>query len=507
MSKGKLLALIVVWLLIVAVGAITWRWVFVPAREEARERDREVLIEGTSGRSQYRYTVNFALDQFSGYAILRSEEFQERLHDKQIRINLIDDGADYGARLKRLRTGEVQMAAFTIDALIKASANLGELPAVIVAIVDETRGADAMVAYKESVPNVDAMNRAETRFILTPDSPSETLARVVMTHFNLDRLPADPFVATRTPEETFNRYRQAPSNSQDVFVVWEPFVSRILENDNMHVVVDSSRFRGYIVDVIVVSRDYLQKNHDVVRDLVGCYFTAAYRYRNDMTQLVQTDAKQQEQPLTPSQAEKLVEGIRWQNTQENFAHFGLLKDAERQHVEDMIGNITRVLLRTSAISGDPTERRPNLLYYEKILTELRQSNFHPGLESEQIEDDVVRLPALTDEEWKELREVGELDVPALVFARGTARLTDRSYAVLDDLVNALRSWPQYYLRVRGNASRRGDLEANRQLAENRAKAAADYLVQKGVDRNRIRHEGVDPTGDTNVSFVLGEAPY
>lgn len=96
MSKGKLLALIVVWLLIVAVGAITWRWVFVPVREEARERDREVLIEGTSGRSQYRYTVNFALDQFSGYAILRSEEFQERLHDKQIRINLIDDGADYG---------------------------------------------------------------------------------------------------------------------------------------------------------------------------------------------------------------------------------------------------------------------------------------------------------------------------------------------------------------------------------------------------------------------------
>ena len=223
-----------------------------------------------------------------------------------------------------------------------------------------------MVAYKESVPNVDALNRPETRFVLTPDSPSETLARVVMTHFDLNRLP-DRSVRgmTRSPEETFNRYRQAATNSPEVFVLWEPFVSRILENDNMHVVVDSSRFRGYIVDVIVVSRDYLQKNHEVVRDIVGCYFTAAYRHRQDMVSLVQSDAKQQQQPLTPQQAEKLVEGIRWQNTQENFAHFGLIQDAGRQHIEDMIGNITRVLLRTSAISGDPTGGRPNLLYYER----------------------------------------------------------------------------------------------------------------------------------------------
>ena len=97
MSKGKLLALTVVWLLIVAVAAITWRWIFVPAREEAPSADREELIEGTSGQSQYRYTVNLALDQFSGYAILRSEEFQQQLQDKQIKVNLIDDGANYGS--------------------------------------------------------------------------------------------------------------------------------------------------------------------------------------------------------------------------------------------------------------------------------------------------------------------------------------------------------------------------------------------------------------------------
>ena len=349
MSKGKLLALTLVWLVIVAVLAVAWRWIYVPIRERARQQDQEELVEGTSGQSQYRFSLNLALDQFSGYAVLRSPQFQEQLHEKRIRVNLMDDGANYGQRLRRLREGEVQMAAFTIDALIKASAELGDLPAVIVAIIDETRGADAMVAYKQSVPNVDALNRPETRFVLTPDSPSETLARVVMTHFSLNRLPANPFVMTRGPEDTFNRYRQAAANSPEVYVIWEPFVSRILENENMHVVVDSSRFRGYIVDVLVVSRDYLLKNPDVVRDVVGCYFTAAYHHRQDMVSLVQADAQQQEQPLTPVQAQKLVEGIRWQNTQENFAYFGLRQDAGRQHIEDMIGNIMRVLLRTAAI--------------------------------------------------------------------------------------------------------------------------------------------------------------
>ncbi len=349
MSKGKLLALTLVWLVIVAVAALAWRLIFVPARERARQQDHEELVEGTSGQSQYRSSLNLALDQFSGYAILRSPQFQEQLHEKRIKVNLMDDGANYTQRLRRLREGEVQLAAFTIDALIKSSAELGDLPAVIVAIIDETRGADAMVAYKNNVPNVDALNRPETRFVLTPNSPSETLARVVMTHFNLNRLPANPFVMTRGPADTLNRYRQAAANSPEVYVLWEPFVSQILENENMHVVVDSSRFRGYIVDVLVVSRDYLLKNPNVVRDIVGCYFTAAYHYRQEMVNLVQTDALQQEQTLTPEQAQRLVEGIRWQNTQENFAYFGLRQDAGRQHIEDMISNIMRVLLRTAAI--------------------------------------------------------------------------------------------------------------------------------------------------------------
>ncbi len=507
MSKGRLLAVSIVWLMIVGAVAVSWRLFFKPTLEQKEQAEREQVIAETSGNSRYQHTLDFALDQFSGYAILRSEVFREELKKQGIRLRLVDDQADYVGRLRKLQSGEIPLATFTIDALIKASAELKDLPAVIVSIIDETRGADAMVAAKGQFPNVDALNHPETRFVLTPDSPSETLARVVMSHFSLDRLASNPFRLTKSPEETLERYRNSSPSSREVFVIWEPYVSEILENSAMHVVVDSSRFRGYIVDCIVVNREYLLEHESVVRDIVGSYFSAAYQYRQAMVDLVLGDARQLDQPLSANQAERLVAGIRWKNTLENFSHFGIVSDGGLQYIEDMIANLTSVLQRTGGITQDPTGGVPAKLYNERILRGLRETNFHPGLAAERIEQERFELPVLSAKEWGGLRQVGELKVPSLVFARGTVRLTSTSQATLDDLVRTLNTWPQYYVLVRGNASRQGDLEANRILAENRAQAAATYLIQKGIHESRIHAVGADPSGETSVSFVLGEAPY
>ncbi len=507
MSKGKLLAVCIVWLMLVGIGAVAWRFFIEPQKQLAAEKEREAQIETTSGQSRYRATVNLGLDPFSGYAVLRSPAFQDSLRDKSIRVQLVDDQADYGARIRKLQQGEIQMAAFTIDALVKACAQIDDLPGVIVAILDETRGADAMVANKQQFPNVDSLNHPDVRFVLTADSPSETLARVVISQFHLDQLNREPFVLLKTPEQTFARYRESKPSSREVFVLWEPFVSQMLENETMHVVIDSSRFRGYIVDVLVVSRDFLSKNESIVQEVVGSYFAAAYQHRGDMLSLVRTDAEQQQLRLTPAQAEKLVAGVHWKNTIENFAHFGILEERSRQHIEDMIANITGVLTRTGAIRKDPTEGSPAKLFNQRILQNLRATDFHPGLQSETLEQEGTTLPVLSGDDWTNLREIGELNVPPLVFARGTAQLQPSSQVVLDELVRTLNTWPQYYVLIKGDATRRGNVEANRQLAEQRAKAAADYLVQRGIHQSRVHAVAVEPTGEASVSFVLGEAPY
>jgi peptidoglycan-associated lipoprotein len=103
--------------------------------------------------------------------------------------------------------------------------------------------------------------------------------------------------------------------------------------------------------------------------------------------------------------------------------------------------------------------------------------------------------------------VGTLSVPPLVFGRGTAKLTEQSQLTLDELIEQLKSWPQYYLLIRGNASTRGNVDANKKLALERAVAALEYLKTRGVDANRMRAVAGDLTGETSVQFVFGQTPF
>ncbi|MGD9714856.1 MAG: OmpA family protein, partial [Thermomicrobiales bacterium] len=177
-----------------------------------------------------------------------------------------------------------------------------------------------------------------------------------------------------------------------------------------------------------------------------------------------------------------------------------------QHMEEMGRNITGVLVGTGAIEKDPTNGQPNLFYYDGIMRKLFDSGWHPGFGQESVRQEKTLL-SLTPEEWDKLKPVGTLQVPRLVFARGTAKLTEASEATLRELSNKLKAFPQYYLIVRGNAASTGDLEANLKLAKDRADATVLWLTENGVDKNRIRSESAKPNGSTTVAFLLGELPY
>ena len=317
---------------------------------------------------------------------------------------------------------------------------MGDLDAVIVAVVDETIGADAMLADKDAIPNLDALNDPRTRFVLTPDSPSETLARVVIAHFKLDKLGDQPFQEAAGAEDVFNRYQNSPPDTHQVFVLWEPYVSRVLEDPDVHRVVDSGDFEGYIVDVIVANREYLRKEQDAVAGFVEAYLEALSTFgdKDKLIQLVLDDADALGEPLTQQQAEKLVRGIWWKNSQENLAHMGLRETKTLQPMETIIGNITDVLKQTNGISEDPTRGKPDLLYRDTILRKL--SHLHPEQEVRERKP----LPPLTDSQGRGLLEkqtVGTLDVEPLVFARGRAELRPQSKLVLDESAQKLRRGP------------------------------------------------------------------
>ena len=512
-SKARILAIAGVWIVIVFIfaGAVKWWW--KPAQEEAAEQavaqHEQEVIDGTSAHARFDEVVTIGNDLFSGYAGLRSSEMRRYMGSEALGLKLVDDGADYMQRIKALQSGELDMAVFTVDALLKACHELGEIPATIIMVIDETKGADAIVGYKSKFPNIDSLNSSKLKFVLTPDSPSETLPSVMRAYFDLSNVPLNAVVEAEGAGDVYKKWRASSQNDNQVYVLWEPYVTKMLENPNMHVRVESSRFRGYIVDVLVVNRDYLFKHKDTVRKVVQSYLRTAYEHSTQMDALIKADALAAGDALSDDQVTNLVKGIWWKNVQENYAHMGLQRGHSLQHIEDIIGQIIDVLKKTDSSFSDPTGGHFEKLYYNDLLADLQKNSFHPGRTMDstgQIRSEVT-LKELDESGWKNLEPIGTLQIPTIQFARGTSILTNSSKQVLDELVKNLETWPTYYVSVIGNASTRGNAEANKVLAESRSKAAADYIISKGISSIRLRAVGSVPSGNSSVSFVLGQLPY
>ncbi len=511
-SKGCLISALI-WIVILAILAAAYRYLVHP-----RLADR--LQEETGSSHRYKDEVLLAADAFSGYAVLRSEALRQELKVQQIKLQVQDDKADYAGRLRALREGKVQLAVFTLDSLLVAGAKAGDFPATIVLILDETKGGDAIVARRGAVNSLQDLNHPTARIVLTPGSPSEFLARVVLTNFNLPDLPGDWLVPASGVEEVLSLFRAAQPDERKAFVLWEPYVTMALESEGAHVLMDSAKLKGYIVDVLVAQRQFLRDRPEVVKSIVEAYLRAAHAVARDqdaLVRLVLADARRNGSPaLTELQASKLAQGIQWKNTVENYAHFGLAGPQEAEKVrslEDMIAGVSEVLVKTGALARDPLEGRPYMIFYDRILAELKNQGFHPDQLSGAVpetESSDRPLPSLSSEQWEGLLPVGEFQAPPLEFVRASAALSLDGERALQDLARRLQTFPRYYLRVVGHARAEGDPQANAALARERAETTLRYLAGRGLSPARLRAESAPgrPSGAAQaVSFFIGQLAY
>jgi len=80
------------------------------------------------------------------------------------------------------------------------------------------------------------------------------------------------------------------------------------------------------------------------------------------------------------------------------------------------------------------------------------------------------------------------------FKLNSARILPRAFPVLDNVAAVINAHPEIdQIRVESHADRTGPFEFNMRLSVRRARSVIEYLVGKGVSKERLTYEGYGET--------------
>ena len=496
----KLLGLIL--LLVLGSAAIVGTWLLLPYLEDREQRS-------TSDAVRLKGSIRVALDNWIGYFPLRSREMRSAMHRLGWQLVIEDDQADYVGRMERLRKGELDLAVGTVDSFI-LTGQKASYPATIIAVLDESKGGDSIVARADKVGSLSQIKeRTDLRVAFTPNSPSHHLLKATVDHFNLpELLPRGPGrVETNGSAEALQKLL---SGKADLAVLWEPDVSQALSHPELVKILGTEDTIRLIVDILVVSREFSRKHPEAVSQLLKTYFRVLKKYRDNPDQL--TAEVREETKLSEEVVRVMLKGVSWVNFGENCENwFGVTipGNPAREDLLETIESTASILMAAGDFSHNPVPdedpyRLVNSSYLETLYTQ-GMAGFTPQGGQANVNSSLeTRFSPLDEQAWNRLKEVGALKVEPIVFQSGSSELNMLSKQILDRSVDRLKHYPHFRIMIKGHTGTRGATEENRKLSQERAEAVAKYLeITYNIDPNRMRPKGFG--GEQPLNRLPGES--
>jgi len=436
-------------------------------------------------------TIKIGGDNYLGYWFVTSPEMRKSSARRGLRIDFTDDGGLYAERLEKFDKGDYDCIVLPVNTYLKHGAKF-DYPGVIVAAISESRGADGIVGFEDSFPSdkINDLNDSSLKIVYTPDSPSSFLLNLTIADFDLNQLQNSK--SWQVHADGSSKVLKAASKGEgDVFVLWEPDLSKALKIPGMKYVWGSDKFSGYIVDVFVFNRDFLEKRKDIVMKFFNIYFRTMNIYSNNLKLMTKEMSKSTD--LKKDVIKKLLNEIEWYDIQENCeTQFGFnINNQQKQVTEGLINSIiacTDVMLRSGTIDSDPLKGNPYLITNSKILEELSKTQITKATGSR---GKTIVFEVLSDSQWKRLKEIGTFRVEPITFQSWNNLLTNEGKEKVDKIAGLLKNnYPNYRIIIRGHTCPGGDEKENKKLSKERAEAVAKYIkVVHGFPDERIRYEG------------------
>lgn len=503
MNRSIVGALLII--VIVVAGALGVKF-FLPYFEKSQQR-------ATTDATKTKGKIVVALDNWVGYFILRSPEMEDAMRRAGYILICEDDQADYGRRMDRLKSGDIDFAVATVDSFILNGAPRN-YPGAIIMVIDESKGGDAILARKDKVSGLDALKGgAGIRVAFTPDSPSHHLAKAAADHFSVPELLPRGKLRIET-DGSRDAMEKLLAGETDVAICWEPDVSRALEDKGIIKLLGTEDTERLIVDILVAGRKTLQKKPEVVQLLINTYFRVLKKYR-DNPDLLAEEVKD-ETGLGKDAVVAMLKGVQWVNFSDNCEKWFGISAPGQYADEGLVDTITasaRILENAGDFSDTPIPdddpyRLTNSRFLNTLFSKGLTGSFTSAGSGSSGAGIVNSLEApfspLSDKQWDALKEVGTLKVDPIVFQQGATELNMIAKKVIDTAVERLKHYPNFRIVIKGHTDVRGDKQQNELLSKDRADAVARYLqVVYNIDPNRLRVIGYG--GSQPLTRAAGES--
>ncbi|HMJ69493.1 MAG TPA: OmpA family protein [Cyclobacteriaceae bacterium] len=104
-----------------------------------------------------------------------------------------------------------------------------------------------------------------------------------------------------------------------------------------------------------------------------------------------------------------------------------------------------------------------------------------------VKDVELGLPTTASKAAETTHTVGKvLNLDNLIFQLGKAKIESASFEELDQVVKMLQTYPKMIIQLEGHTDVKGDAKQNMRLSQERVDAVKEYLVSKGVTKNKVK---------------------
>lgn len=269
--------------------------------------------------------------------------------------------------------------------------------------------------------------------------------------------------------------------------------------NSVKLLITTEEVPNLVPTMLVVNKDYAERNPDKVVSFLRTWF-AASKYTIEKPdkayeKLAELMSQNEEYgQVSKEEVEASFRDIRLMSLNENLEYFGI--DGSKSRIKSIIDDTVETWKRYGDMNREFVPS--NDVFSEDYLGKLRNDD---ELLVGVVDAEVSGNSSQTDDKKKEFKEqteqsieqnterVAKVDIPPVYYDSGKATVKAESIPVLDEVLDILSQFPEYYLIVDAHTDSVGSDEANLKLSKDRAEEVKKYLVQKGVEENRIVARG------------------